>query len=352
VQRGLPEGLSFVLVGEYREEHTGVSEAVEAMPTPVTPPSHLISDGARLLAFAADGALLTCGRWPEELRRYEPESWAPRGSRKLQSPSSFLAVAPDGGYALTGEKTARAFALPALARLPLALKGHRYEVAAAATAPGGQRIATGGAGHVIPRDDTLRLWDTAGRELGRVKLPGPPKHLLWLDDQRCVVCYGASGLLCWDFAAGRELWREQSPDEGEEDALCSRGPLALSPDGRWLYVFDSWLSGTHDAGFLVLDARTGEERDRFATAPPYKSGHCFGLAVHPRTGELLASLGNNGPDPFEAQARVQRWEPATRTRRALYGHATQTQRVALSPDARWLASPLQDRSEIALWRLD
>jgi WD40 repeat protein len=321
--------------------------------TPVISPSCLISDdGARLLAFAPDGALLTCGRWPEELRRYEPESWARSGSRKLQSLGSFLAVAPDGSYALTGGKTARAFALPALTPLPLALKGHRHQVETAATAPGGQRIATGGAGHVLPRDDTLRLWDTAGRELERMKLPGPLKHLLWLDEQRCVVCYGSSGLLCWDFAAGRELWREQAPDEGEEDSLCSRGPMALSPDGRGLYVFDSWLTETHDAGFLVLDALTGEERDRFATAPPYKSGHCFGLAVHPRTGELLASLGNNGPDPFEAQVRVQRWDPATHTRRALYGDTTQTQRVALSPDARWLASPLQDRSVIALWRLD
>lgn len=317
------------------------------MPPAVRAPDRLVPHPGSHLAFTPQGTLLAAGGWPCLLTAIDPATGQTLAQRKLQTLAGFLAVAPDGSAAYSGEKTATGFTLPQLSKGPPSLKGHRYQIGDAAFSPSGALILTGGAGHVSPRDDTLRGWDRAGKPLFRAMLPDHIQQITFLDEDRALVSCVGGHLGLWNLGANQFRWTLDAPNDDDD---LNVGPFALSPDRTRLYTFLNRLDESWEAGFALLDPATGARQGRWVTAAPFKSGHCFGIDVHPG-GDVLAALGDNSGDAETDHVLIRRLEAGSGAWIASYGHEKQALGALLSPDGRWLASALQSAEHIAIWDL-
>ncbi len=287
---------------------------------------------------------MVCGGWPNRLTVFDVTSGAVVLEKSRRTLSRFLSIAPDGSRLYTGEKTASGYTLPKLKRAP-SLKGHRLGINDVAFSADSAWAATVSGQHVSPPDNTLRIWDPDGLEVARIPLSGYGQQAAFLGEDRVLVRSLPARLEVFRLSDERSQWVVEDPREYHE-----AGPLVLSADGRRIYAFFSHIRDTGSAGFQVIDAESGAVLGDWLCAPPWKFGHCKGAAIHPTTGQLFASLGDNGADKTTAHITVRRLEPATGEWLGSYGSTKkQSGTVAISPDGGWLAASIGDG--IAVWAL-
>jgi WD40 repeat protein len=313
------------------------------MPPAIRPPDRVLPRPGRH-AFTPDGRLVVSGGWPGWLTVFDPVTGAVLAEKSRRTLAYFLAVAPDGSRLYTGEKTASGYALPRLTRAP-SLSGHRRGINCAAFSADSAWTATVSGQHVIPPDNTLRVWDAEGLEVARIVLEGYGQQAIFLDDDHVLVRAEPSTVSLIRLSDEQAVWTLR-----DGAAHHRAGPMALSPDRGRLYAFQDHIRDTGRAGFLVLDPRTGAVLDEWVTAEAWKSGHCKGVAVHPLTGHLLASLGDNGSDRTTAHITVRRLDPASGDWLESFGSTKkQAGMVSIAADGGWLAASIGDG--VGVWAL-
>jgi hypothetical protein len=158
------------------------------------------------------------------------------------------------------------------------LEGHGGGVKAAAYAPDGKTLATGG------NDGTVRLWDTAtGKELRHFEEhKGAVESVAFSPDGRRLASGGQDGVA--------RLWRLGTDDKPEALAPVNAWLLgvAFSPDGRTL-ITASRDGGTAKVALRMWEVGTGKERARFAGHQESSSSATF-LAG----GRVLVTGGGDG----------------------------------------------------------
>jgi WD40 repeat protein len=279
-----------------------------------------------------------------------------------------------------GDGTVRVWDVDPGATLPV-LRGHTSYVYPVAYSPDGRWIASGGwdeAGAGNGARPSLRLWDAAtGERCAILPHPGIVPSLAYGPDGRWLVS-GSSGdnrLRIWDVATARVRKEIQgpagsfrfvtvSPDgkrvaatafdpqsnkhhllvcdlvsgehlfsaEGGSLGHSEGGPVAYSPDGRWLAV-----RAADDKTVLLLDARTHETVARF-------SGHekfVYKVLFSPDS-RLLASCSQDHT--------VRLWQVPSGACQVLHGHTDEVFAAAFHPDGTRLATAGRDQA-IWLWDL-
>jgi len=205
-------------------------------------------------------------------------------------------------------------------------RAHDETVLALALSPDGRTLATSSESH-DGGEHTVRLWETAtGKPLARYAAPQTDiTDLVFSPDSRRVATSEEGAVHVWEAATGRLL--RHWPGAG--------GPVGFTPDGRTL------IRG-RGGRIHFLDLRTGKEYRQFQVHP----GTVRSLALS-RDGKVLATAGSNaGSDNF-----LRLWDPATG--RALQDFGGKQKGfffgLALSPDAKILASIHQDPNAVRLW---
>ncbi|MFT5679266.1 MAG: WD40 repeat protein [Myxococcota bacterium] len=314
------------------------------MPPSVRPPDRVLPHPGRHLAFDPAGLLVVCGGWPGRLTIFDVASGRIVLEKKRRTLANFLSIAPDGSRLYTGEKTASGYTLPRLTRAP-SLKGHRRGINDVAFSSDSAWSASVSGQHVIPPDNTLRIWAADGLEVVRMKLEGYGQQAIFLDDDRVFVRTTSPRLSLIRLSDETEVWAVTPP--GKHRKI---GPMVLSLDRSRLYAFFDQIRDTGSAGFQVLDPTTGTVLHDWFTAPPWKFGHCKGAAIHPTTGHLFASLGDNSGDKATAHITVRQLDPTSGEWLASFGSTRkQSGAVAISPDGAWLAANIGPG--IAVWGL-
>jgi WD40 repeat protein/serine/threonine protein kinase len=249
-----------------------------------------------------------------------------------------VTVGPDGRWLASASSDATAGVWDAVtgdARYTLV--GHSGEVLCVAFHPGRKLLATGGL------DGTVRLWDAATGRAARTLTAGggvhtvafspdggmvaamTPKalrlwdtgtgeerHTITLDTEQMervtdgfafrpggtVLAFRAgNGVKVWDFAAGKERQTFHGPGK---PVSC----VAYAPDGKTLAV------GTTqpEAVVLLLDAETGQERQRFTGGEPKedvkalafgRDGQALAAAFLGRVRQWDLAIGTEGPTLME-----------------------------------------------------
>jgi WD40 repeat protein/tRNA A-37 threonylcarbamoyl transferase component Bud32/tetratricopeptide (TPR) repeat protein len=202
-------------------------------------------------------------------------------------------------------------------------QAHAGGAHAVAWSPGGDRLASGGADHVV------RIWDLAsGRELLALKgHTATISSVAWAPDgRRLASADKIGGLRIWDPNGGRELYARRVP-------YCFRD-VAWSPDGRQV------AAGCEDGTVRIWDAITGEEcptlraRDRF--------GAVNALAFSP-DGDYLAG----GSQSIAGWLQIWDWANGQIVAEVdAHSHAVNS--LAWSPDGQRLASGSGDQT-VKVW---
>jgi WD40 repeat protein/serine/threonine protein kinase len=332
-----------------RELHgwkTGVTELVAFLP-----------DG-HLLTVAADGAVVRDPATGREVRRFPREAGGehaavsadgtrlavigptglavvgptgltvydlPRGRAVCQVTMlpavaiNALALSPDGRLlAVTGSDGAvrvwqlREGPLPA----PVVFRAHDGAAASAAFSADGRLLATTGA------DGLVRVWDAEApapemRRLTRTR--GPGRAVFTPDGARLIgIADGDTAPAVWDAVGGGQL---PGPRGGQ-------GPVAYSPDGRWM------ATGCPE-GIRIWDAATCRESLTIAgvgRGNALRDGTVAALAFA-KDGRLVSAA------PGPGDSRVQIWDPATgRELLTLTGHERPVRSIAFSPDGTRVAA--------------
>jgi WD40 repeat protein len=220
------------------------------------------------------------------------------------------------------------------------LGGHTSALTAAAFAPGGKRLVSGGT------DCSLRLWDTAqGKPVWNVandsRVFPPITALAWAPDGNRLASAGEDGVV--------RLWEVAS-----RTAVLLRGhklpikALAFSPDGRLLASGAGKgnlmpAPGAQDTELKVWETSTGREA-RTIPSPP---GAIECVAFGPDS-RLLLSAGALQGTP-SAAGKVYLWDALTgEARGTLAGHSQGVRSAGFSRDGRWVVSGGDDRV-IRIW---
>jgi RNA polymerase sigma factor (sigma-70 family) len=241
------------------------------------------------------------------------------------------------------------------------LSGGQPQVLAIAFSPDGKWMASGGYGNV--KDDYFaRLWDVeTGKEVRRFmhgRKGYGVRSLAFSPDGKTLATLGTQGgafLRLFDVATGKE--RRAFPKDGEY--RTRPGSVAFAPDGKAVAVA---LNSIH-----LYDVATGEERlhiDRKAFDPRFTDGGKTLVAAvdgairrwDTATGKsLMAEAGDNAveqvfvtPDGGRVVTRDQDgighlWDATSGKYLRRFSAAWQ-RGVALSPDGRFLACPVDDSS--------
>jgi WD40 repeat protein len=289
-------------------------------------------NGARSLAFSADGRRLVSGSHDGSVRVWEvatgkellkinvPVRGSPEGGKAIavdQGGVYAVAFSPDGKAVASGDYDGMAYLWDAATGRRLhTLAGHGREVSGLAFSPDGNTLAS------ASWDNSVRLWDTATGK-GRHDFPahdGVVSGVAVAPDGRLAATIGGDRTVrLWGPATGRQLGILR----GHTDWLSG---VALSADGKV-------ASCGNDRTVRLWDAATGRELRRWS-AP--EEAACS-LAFSP-DGKLLATAGlSNRPLPGGTAAVL--WDVATgREVRRLTGGHRGSWRLSFSPDGRWVGA--------------
>jgi WD40 repeat protein len=167
----------------------------------------------------------------------------------------------------------------------LELRGHTRSVLAAAFAPGGQLLATGG------WDGGVRLWDPATGAL-HGELTGHPERpdaeagvasLAFSPDGKVLASGGAvdARVRLWDVATRRQLADYRVVPEVSEEPAAAVCYLAFTPGGRALAVGTRAVTSWRNLGWRI----------QYDRAPPPEPVILRALLLDPATGKELAGVG-------------------------------------------------------------
>jgi WD40 repeat protein len=170
---------------------------------------------------------------------------------------------------------------------------------------------------------TVRIWEvTAGREYRVLPTPREPVHATWAvhfsPDGALLATAGDGGARVWDVAAGRDV-------ADLPTGSCSG--VVFAPDGGALFTRTA-------AGLTRWPVRAGAGALRIG--PPERLAR-LPFSGHPET--LVPADGGKLAANLRAEAAVLVLSPGDPARAVkLRGHKGSTNRLAVSPDGRWVAA--------------
>jgi WD40 repeat protein len=279
------------------------------------------SNAIHHLAFSPDGKTLTTTGQDRTIRIWD----APAG-KELRRWDSFwissLAFSADGKILASGgvDRTIRLWD-PATGKELREQPGHRDGVQFITFSPDGRRLAT------ATSDRTVRVWSTTtGEEVLRLNGPqGELRPLGFSANSRTLTTIGASmtaqgadkKLRVWDLATGKQI---HTSDASIEGSVCTASPV-----GR------TWAIAWYDKSVSFWDAVVGQWR-------PTKIKHIDGI--------YALGFAADGRSLFTwcGDKRVHVWEVSSgkETRQFSFGQQSDTQKVAFSPNGRWIAHTSDD----------
>lgn len=334
--------------------------------------------GVEALAFSSDGKRLISGSVGGELRIWDPttgENLLPRPAH--ESYVNSVVFSPDGKTLATGslDGTIRLWDRATTKPVSRFVGEPRRRIWRVAFAPDGKSLVSAG------DDDSLRFWDVAtgrlkrsismakertslslaaspdrkilavalrgttevrlligetGEELRRLAGSASDGHLLCFtpDGKQLAaleISRSSSGILrLWDISTGKELrkWTVATP-----------GPIAISSDGRILFMGDSAFRTPlrmKERVFHAWDLASGE--DHPFTVP--QSARLFSLAISPDDRMLVWG---------DAEGGVTLWDiAAQQARRRWKGHLSHINSLVFAPDGKTLISGSADTTAL-IW---
>ena len=234
-----------------------------------------------------------------------------------------LAVDPAGERLLVGPSHGRVWLVPLRGGRPRELRGFSSIITAVAFGPRGRRVAAAG-GRFDPREAVIRVWDL---ESGAVRVldRGDGKaieELVFTPDGR-LISAGDGGVFIWQLETG-----------GCRSLRTGRAAaMAASRDGRFLLTGGEQDHERGEAVLYDLERNTSRRLDWF--------GQAGRVALDP-SGRIAAVAGFFGRGP----ARV---GPVSGETPHLLVGPDSFQRLAVSPDGKWVASTTLNDNAIHLW---
>jgi WD40 repeat protein len=308
----------------------------------------------RPLAFSPDGSWLATSWTDNRLHLWPVPGAASAGPKVLDTPPvevwTALAFDPHGRYLFAVGRSDNAWIVPTDGSPGRKLHSYSKDtvIYACSASPTGSRVAT--AYYYGEGRKTLRVWDVeTGKVLlfdlpqGSAAAEGAPRErtgieggvtsLAFVDDSTLLTA-GEGGIRRWNLETGEhELIRAVADD---------RWIRTLSTDGREvLYCETSREERKRVISFGIIDLSTKVARPFEASAPSSPISATTDLhALFAAQGPIVALLGADGS--------VRVGNRSTGGFHWLLGHAGVPDRVAISPDLRWVASTGEDNT-LRLW---
>jgi WD40 repeat protein len=307
------------------------------------------------LAYSPDGRTLATAHW-NNVAAGKVKLWdisAGRVTATLPAPVQrggveALAYSPDGRWLAGAVGESATPALPwsvvlwdvARRRQARAMRGHARRITALAFAPDGRTLATGG------DDGMVRLWDVAsGREAGRIEAnPGPIQSIAYAPDGRTLAIVSRFGLRLWDVPGHRsratlddaDFWVNAVAFAPDGRTLAAAGVVFVAPAGANLNPNRPEREGRVRLYDVTQDppARRNEldfHYERPGIADPLRADSAFSdLAFTPESRRVVA---------ITTEAIVV-WDVQSGARQDFIRRhgGSSSDRLAISPDGRWLAS--------------
>jgi RNA polymerase sigma factor (sigma-70 family) len=330
------------------------------------------------VAFAPDGKTIATGGWNPEITLWHPGTGARVGQFVVKGKATVnLMFTPDSSQILSNHRDG--MDKDGVAILSDATTGqevHRFPDCHGMVAinKDGRTLASGA------KDGTIQLWDlNSGKRIRRLEgAASPVNAVAFSNDGQLLVSGDKSGQIrIWEIASGKEKLRIAEKRENQRSLFNEISSVAFSPDGQSLAAGDDgynlgvWDASTGKRIHLVLSSHrstlhAGSYRGGIHTISFSQSGSRLVWAEDSRIRELdLSSQLESDPSQENCAAvmrmqmssdgrtlvtlsddqthRLTMWDLKThRQIRQLQGQITWINNVALSPDAKLLASQVND----------